>query len=304
MSILVVGSIALDTVETPYGRREDLLGGSATHFAYAASLFGPVRLVGVVGEDFPAAHLEALAERGVDTAGVTVVRGGRSFRWSGRYSPDMNARETLSVELNVFGEFRPAIPRAFADSRFVFLANGAPATQACVLDQVEEGAFTLCDTMDLWIETARADLLGLLERVDGVVVNDGEARALTGELNTARAASRILGLGPRYVVVKKGEHGSLLVGREGRFLLPAYPVEVVRDPTGAGDSFAGALMGALAREGTASFAALRRALVHATVVASFNVEAFGVEGLRGPRGAEDAEVVGRRARFLEMVRPG
>ncbi|MBI4574970.1 MAG: sugar kinase [Planctomycetes bacterium] len=298
MSILVVGSIALDTVETPHGRREDLLGGSATHFSYAASLFGPVRLVGVVGEDFPSAHLEALAGRGVDTSGVTVVPGGRSFRWSGSYSPDMNSRETRSVELNVFGTFRPLIPRRFADSRFVFLANGAPATQACVLDQVGEGAFTVCDTMDLWIATARADLLALLGRVDGVVVNDGEARALTGEGNTTRAASRILEMGPRYVVIKKGEHGCLLVGREGLSLLPAYPVEVVRDPTGAGDSFAGALMGALARDGAVDFAAMRRALVDATVVASFNVEAFGVEGLRDLRGPE---MEARRARFLEMV---
>ena len=215
-SLLVVGSIAFDTVRTPYGLAEDVLGGSAVYFSVAASFFAPVRLVGVVGKDFPDAFRQVLAKRRIDTAGLQVVEGGRTFRWRGSYAGAMNEATTEDVQLNVFGDFRPVLPEAYRRTDLVFLANGSPVTQGAVLDQVERPALVVADTMNLWIETARDPLLALLGRIDGLVLNEGEARMLTDESNLARAAEKVLDLGPEFVVVKKGEHGALLLARGDR----------------------------------------------------------------------------------------
>jgi sugar/nucleoside kinase (ribokinase family) len=280
MSLLVIGTLAYDTIETVHERREEVLGGSATYFATAASHFAPVALVGVVGDDFRSGDVELLRSRGVDLAGLEVAKG-RTFRWSGRYEADWNTRRTLDTQLNVFERFDPKVPPAGRRAQWLFLANGAPRIQARALDQVERPKFVVADTMNLWIEIARDELAHLLRRIDAVVLNDEEARMLTGERNLLRAAGAVLGLGPRYVILKKGEHGAFLLGRDAHFSLPAYPVENVVDPTGAGDSFAGGFMGYLAEQGRSDPQALRRAMLYGTVTASFCVEGFGVEGLQG-----------------------
>ncbi len=287
--LLVVGSIAFDTVETPHGVAEDVLGGSAVYFSVAASYFAPVRLVGVVGEDFRDDFRAVLETHDVDTAGLQVVEGGRTFRWRGTYEGDMNEARTDEVHLNVFGDFRPEIPEPWRDTPLVFLANGSPATQMSVLEQVERPALVVADTMNLWIETTPDALLELIGRIDGLVLNDAEARMLTGEANLIAAAERVLDLGPRFVVVKKGEHGAILVGREhgeehqavGRLVcpLPGFPCPEVRDPTGAGDSFAGGMMGCLAGTGQYDFAGLRQAMAFGTVTASYTVEDFSLRRL-------------------------
>jgi len=245
MAVLAVGSVALDTVETPEGRADEILGGSAVYFACAASLFTDVRLVGVVGEDFPPEHLDFLRRRGVNTEGVA-IEPGRTFRWHGRYHDDMNVRDTVDVQLNVFGAFDPVIPASFQRTGYVFLANARPALQLKVLDQVADGAFAMADTMNLWVERHRDELERLLGRVDGVLMNDEEARLLTGRRNLLLAGERIAAAGPQALVIKKGEHGALLFAGDACTALPAFPVRDVADPTGAGDSFAGALMGCLA----------------------------------------------------------
>ncbi len=293
-----MGTIAFDTIETPEARQEEILGGSATHFGFAASLLGPVGIVGVVGEDFPEAHLEAFRARGMNTAGVQRVPG-RTFRWTGRYLDDMNTRETLETQLNVLGQFDPVLPEAYRDAPYCFLANGTPASQQRVLDQLRKPKLVLADTMNLWIATARSEVLSMLRRVDGVVINEEEARMLSGCKSLVAAARAVAALGPRIVVVKKGAHGSMLLAGDDLFLLPAFPVEEVRDPTGAGDSFAGAFMGFLAGAGRTAPPALRRALFMATVVASFNVEAFGVERLRT---LTPIELYERGKRFAKMIR--
>ena len=275
MSLVVVGSIAFDSVETPSGRADDILGGSATYFAYAASFFTAVRLVGVVGTDFPPAYRDLLESRDIDLAGLEVAEG-RTFRWSGAYADDMNTRTTRSVDLNVFGEFDPKIPEAFRDSELVFLANGSPQVQLRVLDQITRPRLTVADTMNLWIETTRDQTLELMRRVDGMVLNDEEAVMLTGRRNLVAEGRRVLGMGPKFVVVKKGEHGSLLVTPTGVSALPAYPTDRVVDPTGAGDSFAGAMMGYLATQSVFDEARLRKAIAYGSVVASFNVEDFSL----------------------------
>lgn len=282
MSLLVVGTLAYDTIETVRERRENLLGGSATHFAAAAANFTPVRLVGVVGRDFDPAHLAALTSAGVDGSGVEVAPG-KTFRWGGRYSADGNTRQTLFTELNVFEHFDPKIPAAFRDSRFLFLANAAPRIQERALDQCPDVGFTVADTMNLWIDTARDELLALLRRVDGVVLNDEEARMLSGESNLIRAARAVQKLGPRYVILKKGEHGAFLFGQDLHFSLPAYPVEQVVDPTGAGDSFAGGFMGYIARTRDADEANLRRAMVYGAAMGSYAVAHFGIRGFDSVR---------------------
>ncbi len=276
MSLLVVGSVAYDSIKTPHGEVSDALGGSAVHFSLAARPFTPVRLVGVVGEDFAVRDVEFLAQRAIDMAGLERVAGGKTFRWSGEYSSDMNSRETLSVELNVFEDFQPRIPAAFTDSRFVFLANGSPVTQMSVLDQMADPQFVMADTMDLWIRTQQSELLHLLERIDGLLLNDSEALLLTEAPNTIAAGKALLEMGPERVVIKKGEHGALLFTGDRIIPLPAYPVTQVRDPTGAGDSFAGALMGHLTRKGTVDERSFKEAMAYGTVVASFTVEDFGV----------------------------
>lgn len=282
-TILVVGSIAIDSIKTPYGSAENVIGGSATHFSYTAALFNPVRLVGVVGEDFPKEFLDILRERPICTEGLQ-VKPGRSFRWTGRYGRMMAGAETLSVELNLFGEFDPVIPEIYRASEYIFLANGSPRLQARVLDQVARPRFTVVDTMNLWINTERKSLLELLKRVDALVINEEEIRMLMEEPNLVAAGRKLLERGLRYVIVKKGEHGALLLGKEGFFACPAYPVDIVRDPTGAGDTFAGGLMGELARSADGAgpaFGDLKRAIAYGTVTASFNVEDFSLNRLRG-----------------------
>jgi sugar/nucleoside kinase (ribokinase family) len=276
MSILVVGSVALDTVETPFGRADDALGGSATFFSSAASLFGPVQLVGVVGDDYPVDALTFLADRGVDLGGLERASG-ESFRWSGVYAYDLNSRETLETRLGVFAEFEPKIPEAFRDAEWVFLGNIDPELQLNVLDQVHQPKFVACDTMNLWIEIKRERLMELLKRVDLLLVNDGEARQLSGDFNLARAARWIMDRGPRYLIIKKGEHGAILFTPHGVFFAPGYPLEEVFDPTGAGDAFAGGFMGHLAQTGRLDDGDLRRAVIYGSVMGSFAVEKFSIE---------------------------
>ncbi|HQU46610.1 MAG: sugar kinase [Planctomycetia bacterium 21-64-5] len=280
MPLLVVGSIALDSVETPTERRDDVLGGSAVYFSYAASYFTPVRLVGVVGEDWPAEHTELLTDRRIDTSGLEVVAGAKTFRWRGKYLPNMNDRETLEVHLNVFGDFNPKLPEAFRGSRYLFLANGSPLLQMRVLDQVPDAQLCVADTMDLWINIQHDELLALLRRLDGIVLNDSEARLLTDDENLVRAGHRVREMGPKFVVIKKGEHGAMFFSRDETYVMPAYPTPHVVDPTGAGDSFAGGMMGYLAECGNFDPRTLKTALAYGTVVASFNVEAFSLERMR------------------------
>jgi len=279
MSLLVVGSIALDSVETPFGRREEVLGGSATYFSTAASFFGPVRLVATVGEDFPEAHVQFLADRGVDLAGLE-RRPGRTFRWKGRYEFDLNQAHTLDTQLNVFAEFKPELPAHYRDSEYVFLGNIDPDLQRTVLDQVRAPRLVACDTMNFWITSKRESLLRTLERVDLLFVNDAEARQLAEEHNVVKAARRILSFGPRAVVVKRGEYGALFFSGDEVFAASAYPLPAVFDPTGAGDSFAGGFMGYVARTRCEDQATMRRAIVLGSVLASFTVEQFSVERLR------------------------
>jgi sugar/nucleoside kinase (ribokinase family) len=281
MSVLVVGSVALDTVKTPVEEHADLLGGSASYAAVGASFFTPVKLVGVVGEDFPEDHLAFLRGRQIDLGGLQQLPG-KTFRWSGEYMWDMNIRETRSVELNVFEHFTPTLPAPYVDSPFVLLANIAPSLQSHVLDQMERPRFVIADTMDLWINIARGDLEALLRRVDMLILNDGEARQFTGETSLIKAGHKIRSMGPQFVAIKKGEHGCLLFGQNDFFSCAAYPLEDIHDPTGAGDTFAGGLAGYLAANATGpvTFEQLRHGVVFGSVLASFNVEAFSLERLR------------------------
>ena len=297
MSLLVVGSVALDSVETPFGRREDVLGGSATYFSTAASFFGPVRLVATVGEDFPEEHVRFLAERGVDLAGLE-RRAGRTFRWKGRYEFDLNTAHTLETQLNVFGDFQPALPAAYRDSQYVFLGNIDPDLQRRVLDQVEAPRFVACDTMNFWIGSKRQSLLETLRRVDMLFVNDAEARQLAGEHNVVQAARRILGFGPRAVVIKRGEYGALFFSGDHVFAASAYPLASLFDPTGAGDSFAGGFMGYLARAGREEPDVLRRAIVMGSVLASFAVEQFSLDRLASLR---HDEIRARYGEFKQLA---
>jgi len=280
-SLIVVGSVAFDSIETPHGTVDEALGGSATYFSCAASFFTRPRLVGVVGEDFPEQHRRLFSERQIDTAGLKTERGGKTFRWKGRYHPDMNARDTLEVHLNVFGSFDPVLPGSFRDSTHVFLANGSPVVQAKVLDQVRKPKLIMADTMDLWISTQHDELMALLPRLDGLVLNDSEALLLTEDHNLVRAGQAIRKLGPKFIIIKKGEHGAMLFSDDGVFVVPAFPTEQVVDPTGAGDSFAGGLMGALCSDHGPKHGHLRRAMAYGTVVASFTVEDFGLKRLQG-----------------------
>jgi len=294
-SLSVIGTIAFDKVETPFESRDEALGGSATYFAVAASHFAPVNLVGVVGDDFPSQPLASLRQRGIDTSGVEIVAGGKTFRWGGRYEADWNTRHTLYTDLNVLESFDPKVPSPYRENPYVFLANASPAVQMKALGQFEKPAFTMADTMNLWIDIAREDLVELLGKVDGLVLNDEEARMLSGESNMILAARKVLEMGPRLVVLKKGEHGAFMIGEGVHFALPAYPVEQVVDPTGAGDSFAGGFMGYLASCQNTSPATLRRAMLYGTVTASFCVEGFSIDEL-ARRGRGDVE-----ERFNELL---
>lgn len=297
MSALVVGSLALDTVETPYGRAEEVLGGSASFFAAAASLYQPVQVVAVVGDDFPLAQLDFLRERGVDFSGLQVAPG-ESFRWGGAYNADFSARETLFTTLGVFADFSPVIPASFRKARIVSLANIHPILQGEVLDQVESPELVVCDTMNYWIERERSALMSLLQRIDLLMVNDTEIRQLSGIADLVRAARWVRERGPRRVVVKVGAKGALLFDGDAAFRCPAYPLPRVVDPTGAGDAFAGGFAGHLAGVGSCSGDALREALVQGSVMGSFAVESFSLDRLRNPEArevAERARVLGERA---------
>ncbi len=279
MSVVVVGSIGFDTIETPHGRAADVLGGAATYAAVAAAYFAPVQLVAVVGEDFPERERAFLAGRNIDLGGL-VERPGPTFRWTGRYHEDMNIRDTLDLKLGVFGEFRPELPAAYRRAEYVFLANIHPGLQANVLDQLERPRLVAADTMNHWIEGARPDLERLLGRVQLLVINDEEARQLSGERNIVRAARRIMTLGPQSIIIKRGEYGAIHFAPDTIFAVPAYPLETVFDPTGAGDTFAGGLMGYLAATGDLSPAGVRRGIVYGSVLASFTVEDFSLDRLR------------------------
>jgi sugar/nucleoside kinase (ribokinase family) len=277
MSVLIVGSTAFDSIKTPSAGNPRLLGGSASHAAVAASFFAPVNLVGVVGHDFPERYLALYRRHGIDLAGLEIAAG-KTFHWSGEYEVNMNNRRTLATELGVLESFMPVLPAAYRSSPFVLLANLAPAVQAHVLDQMRRPKFVVADTMDLWLNIALPDLLKLLKRVDGFVLNDSEARLLTKDDNLISALKKIHRLGPKYVIIKKGEHGAILSKRGGEmFLSPAYPLRRVVDPTGAGDSFVGGMMGYLASAPGPVDRNLRRAMLYGSVVASFCCEGFGLK---------------------------
>lgn len=280
MPLLVTGSIAIDTVRTPFGVSENCLGGSAVYFSMAASFFTPVRLVGVVGPDCPFDLAKTFAGRSVDLRGVEIRPGSKTFCWAGSYHGPMSEAITENVAMNVLAERPPSVPEPFKDSKFVFLANTAPALQQQLLDQVAEPAFVAADTMNCWIENRIEDLRRLLKSIDALIFNASEARLLTGEHNIAAAASKVLEMGPRMVVIKKGEYGSMLCDENGGiFQLPAFPTADVKDPTGAGDSFAGALMGYVAQSNSSDFGTLKKAIVYGTVAASFTIEDFSLQKL-------------------------
>jgi len=280
MSLLVTGSIGIDTVETPFGRKENVIGGSAVYFSYAASFFTHVRLVGAVGDDCPPQYFSIFEGRDVDTSGLEVRKGSKTFRWHGSYMKDMNEALTVKVDLNVLAEQAPQIPPAFCDSRHIFLANTHPVLQQQMIDCLKGPKLIVADTMNLWIQTERKELCNLLRRIHGLVLNDGEARLLTEKKNLIAAAKDVLKMGPKFVVIKKGEHGCMLCTEHDTFVLPAFPAEKVVDPTGAGDSFAGGMMGYLATQVTFSPATIKRALAFGTVVASFAIEDFSLGGLQ------------------------
>jgi len=280
MPLLVVGSVAFDSIETPTDSRERVIGGSAVHFSYAASYFTSVRLVGVVGEDWPGVHTELLQNRGIDTEGLQVVQGAKTFFWKGKYEPNMNDRETLDVQLNVFGNFDPVLPEQYRRCKFLFLANGSPSLQLKVLDQVPGAELSVADTMDLWINVEKDALMELLQRIDGLVLNDSEAKLLTGDENLVAAGHKTLALGPKFVVIKKGEHGAMFFSEHETYVLPAYPTERVIDPTGAGDSFAGGMMGYLAEQDDFEPKTLKEAMAYGIVVASYNVEDFSLDRMK------------------------
>jgi sugar/nucleoside kinase (ribokinase family) len=278
VTVLVVGSVALDSVETPFGKADDVLGGSGTFFSAAASLLTPVQLVGVVGDDYPIDKLAPLGERGVDLSGLERAEGA-SFRWRGRYRHDLNSAETLETHLGVFSRFSPKIPDAFKSAPFVFLANIDPRLQLEVLKQVNRPKLVACDTMNFWIESRRPELMELLKHVDLITVNDGEARQLSEKANLVQAARWIMARGPRHVIIKKGEHGAFMFTEDTIFFAPAYPLESVFDPTGAGDSFAGGFIGYLAKTGDLSEGNMRRAVIYGSAMGSFAVEKFSIDRL-------------------------
>jgi sugar/nucleoside kinase (ribokinase family) len=281
MSLLVTGSIGIDTVKTPFGFSQECIGGSAVHFSMAASLFSPVRFVGVVGDDCPFDLADVFKARDVDLEGLEVRKGSKTFRWAGSYEENMNERQTDSVELNVLAEAPPSVPQAYSNSEYVFLANTAPSLQMQLLEQITNPGFIAADTMNHWIVTAGDDLKNLLDRIDMLVLNDGEAKLLTGQRSFIPASKEIMEMGPRVVIIKMGEYGSMMVNSDGDcFILPAYPTTVVIDPTGAGDSFAGALMGYLAQAGKVDVVSLRNAMVYGTVAASFTISDFSIHGIK------------------------
>ncbi len=298
VQLVIVGSVGLDTIETPAAKRTDVLGGSASYACAAASFFTRAGMVGVVGTDFGEDYFGIYRGFGFDLEGLQ-IREGRTFRWSGVYEANMDNRRTLSTELNVFAEFMPELPRHYRSAPFLFLANIAPALQLRVLDQLRRPRFVAADTMDLWINVALADLKQVIRRIDLLTLNESEARHLTGERALIKAARKLLGWGPKHILIKKGEHGAVLFSRRSTFLMPAYPLEEVHDPTGAGDTFAGGFMGHLAAGGQVNETALRRAMLVGSVVASFNVEAFSLDRLRK---LKPRELARRVKEFKAMLR--
>jgi sugar/nucleoside kinase (ribokinase family) len=298
MSLLVTGSIGIDTVKTPFGISESCVGGSAVYFSLSASYFAPVRFLGVIGNDCPFDLAEVFQGKDVDLAGLEVRPDSKTFRWTGSYEGAMNEAVTDAVELNVLAEDPPVVPESYKDTKFVFLANTAPALQMQLLEQIDCPTFVAADTMNLWIQTACDDLKALLRKIDMLVLNDGEARLLTGQKNVILAAQDILKMGPRYVVIKKGEYGSMLCDKDGdMFILPAYPTSTVIDPTGAGDSFAGAMMGYMTEIGRVDFVSLRNAIVYGTVLSSFTIGDFSIHGLKNI----DKDRIEERYTALRMV---
>ncbi len=278
MSIVIVGSIAMDTIKTPFAKKDHILGGAAVYSSISASFFAKPYVVGVIGDDFPDEHIKLLHSKGVDTAGVKKEKG-KTFHWEGEYEFDMNSRHTIVTELNVFGNFDPVIPEQYKKMPYLFLANIQPDLQLKVLNSMERLKFSICDTMNYWIENAKDKLIEVFKKVDAVVLNDSEVREFTGATNLATAAKKIKKLGPKYVIIKRGEHGASIMGDDMYFVLGTYPVENVVDPTGAGDSFAGAFIGYIARTGNTKDSTLKRALAYANVVASYSVEDFGIDRL-------------------------
>ena len=296
MSVLIVGTTALDSIKTPTKENPRLLGGSASHAAVAASFFSPVKLVGGVGEDFPKKYIELYRKHKIDLAGLQILPG-KTFHWSGEYELNMNNRRTLATELGVIETFTPKLPAAYQIVAFVLLGNIAPALQLSVLDQMKKPKFVVADSMDLWLNIALPDLLKLLKRVDGFVLNDSEAELLTKEDNIFVALKKIHQLGPKYVIIKKGSHGSILSGPKGIFICPAYPLHTVEDPTGAGDSFVGGLMGYLATAKGSIDANIRRAMVYGSVTASFCCEGFGLNATTKTKRAD----IEKRVKELEKL---
>ncbi len=280
MPLCVVGSVALDSVETPTARRENVLGGSAVFFSYAASFFTTVRLAGVVGEDWPPQYTSMLQARGIDTEGLQITPGGKTFRWRGKYLQNMNDRETLDLQLNVLQDFEPVLPETYHRCKFLFLANGSTEHQLKTLDQCTGPSLVVADTMDHYIRNERDGLLALLKRIDGLVLNDSEAKLLCGDDNLVRAGHAVREMGPSFVVIKKGEHGAMFFSQHETYVLPAYPTSRVVDPTGAGDSFAGGMMGYLAEQDKFDPKTLKEALAYGTLTASFTVEDFSLDRLR------------------------
>mgnify|MGYP002623374406 CR=1 FL=1 len=298
MSLLATGTIGIDTVETPHGVARDVLGGSAAYFALGASLLTPVRLVGVVGDDFPKEFLDVFKDRDIDLSGLETRKGAKTFRWHGKYEGSMGSAQTLRTDLNVVGEAPPKIPAQFADSGFVFLANTHPAIQREFIAQLKSPQLIVCDTMNLWINEHREDLLKTLNEVDGIVLNDGEARLLTGKEDLVEAGTEVLKMGPVFVVIKKAEHGALLVSADEAYSLPAYPTRSVKDPTGAGDSFAAGMLGYLAAVDRFDGPALRSAMARGACIASITIEDFSMRSIAA---ATKDDVAKRLARYKAML---
>jgi sugar/nucleoside kinase (ribokinase family) len=297
VGLLVVGSIALDTVVTPFDRIDNALGGSAVYVALAAGYFsGPIHLVGVVGDDFDKEYISMLEDHNIDLEGLQVVKGGKTFRWAGKYHYDLNVRDTLLTELNVFESFDPLIPEKYRKSRYVLLGNIDPCLQLKVLEQLDNPKFIVCDTMNFWIEGKKPELLEVLKRVNVLIINDSEARLLSHEPNLIKAAKIIRGMGPEFLIIKKGEHGALLFTENTVFSAPAYPLENIFDPTGAGDTFAGGFIGYLHRVQDISIENMKRAVIYGSTLASFCVEQFSTKGL------EDLSYLRIHDRFREFLK--
>jgi sugar/nucleoside kinase (ribokinase family) len=297
VGLLVVGTLAFDSVETPFDKADNALGGSGTFIAIAASYFsGPVKVVGVVGEDFPKEYFDILERYNADLEGVEVVKGGKTFRWAGKYHYDMNTRDTLATELNVLEQFDPKVPESWRSAKYVVLGNIDPTLQLKVLDQLDNPSFVVCDTMNFWIDGRRDELMEVIKRVDMLIINDSEARQLADEPNLVKAAGVIREMGVRSLIIKKGEHGALLFIEDVIFSAPAYPLEMINDPTGAGDSFAGGLIGYLHKTQDVSAENLKRAVIYGSSMASFCVEQFSIRGL------EDLSDLRINDRFREFVR--